>query len=135
MVKVTEAVETVRGSAGPAAIRESVVASVMAGLRAAQLSGAEYLCVVSAILELIARAETEKAAIAVVAAAVVQGRVSSYATVTECSAPFLVSETVDMLVRMASPELWAQVRAALEASDEEIRARAAAHGRNREEDN
>jgi hypothetical protein len=121
--KVTESVRD--SVAAPAVIRESVVESVLAGLRAAQLSGAEYLCVVGAILELIARAETEKPAVVVVTAAVQQGRVESFASVLESSAPLLVASTADLMVRMASPHLWAAVRGALEASDAEILARAA----------
>jgi len=116
-------------------VRASVVASVVAGLQAAQLSMAEYLAVVGEILATLARAETERPAIAVAACGVVQGKAELFASVLESRAPVLVASTADLLVRCASPELWAQVRGALEASDEDLRAMIGARDRRREAGN
>lgn len=113
-----------RRGAGPeeqsVLVRVSVVESVLAGLRAAQLSSVEYLAVVGEILALLAKEATVNPAVVVVSQAVVEHQAELFAAVVESKAPFLVAETVERLVEQASPELWAQVLAALEASDAEL---------------
>lgn len=119
-----------RRGAGPeeqaVLVRASVVASVLAGLRAAQLSSVEYLAVVGEILAVMATEATENPAVVVVSQAVVGRQAELFAAVVESKAPLLVASTVDLLVQQASPELWAQVRGALEATDEELAALLAA---------
>jgi hypothetical protein len=103
-------------------VRADVVETVLAVLRAAGLFYAEYLAVVGAIHAVLAREIQAKTSVMVTATALTEGSVASATVLKECSAPGLVSETVELLVRAASPELWAQIRAVLEASDSELAA-------------
>lgn len=124
MVKVLRALETVEGQPErKAPVRESAVGSVVAGLRAAQLSEAELLAVVGVIHGQLAAAMTEKTSVVVTATAVHDGKALSLTANVESTACQMVAETVDLLVRTATPALWAQVRAVLEMTDEELVAR------------
>lgn len=127
-VKSAKAWETTGPEAQQESLREDVVAAV-AGELQARLLQVERLALVAAIHGQLAKETTEKAVVTVTASAVVAGRVSSATVVRECSAPGMVAETVDLLVRAASPELWAQIRAVLEASDSDLAAMVAVNHR------
>jgi hypothetical protein len=126
MAKVSQvrAWETTAGVAKPEEIRASVVASVVAGLQAAGLCHAEYLCVVGAIHALLAQGEGILVGVVVTATAVdscvgegvasVLGQeVHSRTVAMQGPEPRLVVETVEQMVRQASPALWAAIAEAL----------------------
>jgi hypothetical protein len=100
-------------------LRASVVASVLAGLQAAYLSHAEYLAVVGAIHATLAQTAGVQAGVMVTATAVlpvvdlVSSEVHSRSVLAESQEPVLVAESVELMVREASPELWALLHAAL----------------------
>lgn len=121
-VRSVQAWETTAPEAQSVIVREAVLEGIVESVRAASLTPAEFSTLAAALHGLMATQETEKASVTVTATATVGSRVSSASVVRECSAPLLVSETVDLLVRAASPELWAQIRAVLEASDADVAA-------------
>lgn len=121
-VTQVQAWETTAAEAQSVMLREDVLEEIVASVRAAFLTPAEFSTLVAALHGLMAVQETEKASVTVTATATRGGKVSSASVVRECSAPSLVAETVDLLVRAASPELWASIRAVLEASDSELAA-------------
>lgn len=127
-VESVKAWETTGTDFVPEEVRVSVLESVLAGLRAAQLSQAELLSLVGAIHVDLAKGMGSEETVVVTATGVAPGiakaRASSSTVAVECAAPFLVAATVELMVRSASPELWQEIRWALTASDAEL-ARAA----------
>lgn len=93
--------------------RDSVVQSVLAGILAAQLAPAEYLAVVAGIHALMATGNQTQVVVTATSLPLV-GSISSWTVEKPCLAPGLVAETVDLLVREASPALWAEIRDVLE---------------------
>lgn len=102
--------------------RASVVASVVAGLQAAQLSEAEYLAVVAAIHALLAEAMGLPTVVVTATSVnrdwrlalempVALQKVASRTAQVVTPDPETVAETVEAMVRWASPALWEQLRA------------------------
>lgn len=103
-------------------VRADVVETVLAVLHHAGLFYAEYLAVVGAIHAVLAKEIQAKSSVMVTATALTEGLVSSSTVCRECPEPAMVSQTVELMVRAASPELWEQIRAVLLASDSELAA-------------
>jgi len=122
MVKISQV--KVSDSAGqPVPLRESVVESVVAGLRAAQLSHEEMLAVVAAIHATLVTIQVEagKSAVAVTTTVVDEAmRASALTVIREHEVPYLVQRTVNQLVTECSPELWGEMDLVMMLSEEEF---------------
>jgi len=108
----------------PGQVRQSVVASILAGVQAAQLSGDEALAVVAGIharlgVEFLGASQNE---VLVVSATAVSWDlvVSSRAVMKETKQAEKVAATVEELVTACSPVLWEELSRVLAASDEEL---------------
>jgi len=114
----------------PGQVRQSVVASILAGVQAAQLSSDEYLAVVAGIharlgVEFLGASSHQ---VLVVSATAVTSEllVSSRAVLRETPDAEKVAATVEELVTACSPVLWEELSRVLAASDEELAVYAAA---------
>lgn len=121
-VKQALAWDTTGSEAQAEFVRADVVEAVLVVLHAAGLFYAEYLAVVGAIHATLAREIQAEASVMVTATALTEGLVSSATVCRETPDPAMVSQTVELMVRAASPALWEQIRAVLLASDSELAA-------------